>query len=506
MTAGIRSRVDGRTAVVALAVVGLIGAVHLGAPGPEPSTATGCLVEAVSDDAVVEPEPARNVILVSIDTLRADRLDTYAAYRDYARNRTTSPNIAAFANESVVFENAVTPAPFTLPAHVSLFTSTYPRTHRIVNTTDVIPEEYTLTAEIFAEHGYATGGFHGTGKVDGEFGFDQGFDVYTEKHPGERDTSLQSGFPGAMEWLEDNRDNRSFVFVHGYDPHGPYKDPPPYENYFADNHTGPMEVAMDDDFPNNHSYRVTQLPNGTPMLRREHGEDVVLTGEDIDDVRDAYDSGVRFTDILFGEFIEGLKRRGLYNESIIVVLGDHGEGLGEQGFTKHPENPMFGHWYIWEEVAHVPLLMHVPGVDPRRIDQPVSLLDVAPTLYDLQDVPVGSTRDRMHGRSLLELLDPAAADAERYAVMESDDGNDVLIRGRDWMLVAKAAGEDKLYRRDGGPAERVDIADHRETYRRLTDRIRCWANRTPRTMGMNGTDGDLSDRTRQRLEDLGYLE
>lgn len=452
---------------------------------------------------------AENVILVSADTLRADRLDTYRDHRAWKKDRRTSPEIDSFAEESVVFENAVAPAPWTFPSYASLFTGTYPRTHGLTEQEGRISDNYTTIAEVFRGEGYKTAGFHGNAFLGSDYGFNQGFEIYrldSEYLNRYRHRyQLSANFGNAAEWLENNTGERSFVFVHGYDPHGPYRPPPPYEQYYRSNSSEVMSDALDNGFLGTDAE--AREINGTFYMVKG-GERTELSEQDIEDARAAYDSGVRYTDAKFGDFIDKLKDEGLYNDSVIVLIGDHGENLGERTFRKIPKNPVFGHWYLWKHSIHVPLIVRVPGSEPKRVEQPVSLIDLPPTLFDLQNVDTGERmEDQMFGASLMPII--AGEEQRRYVVSESSDLRDTAIRNQSWKLIKRPTREDLLYRLEGKREKEVEIRGHRGVYQDLKERVDCWRKETPSTDEWylpKENNSELEKETKERLKDLGYLE
>ncbi len=175
----------------------------------------------------------RNVVLISIDTCRADFLNCYGYPMD------TTPNVNALAREGVLFENAISPVPFTLPAHCSMLTGTIPPTHRVMDNSDYILAEDNVTlAEILKEQGFNTGAFVSSFILDARFGIGQGFDTYEDDFDNSTDTKENNERIGgkttelALEWLEKNKDQRNFMFLHYYDPHFTYDPPEPFLSKF----------------------------------------------------------------------------------------------------------------------------------------------------------------------------------------------------------------------------------------------------------------------------------
>jgi hypothetical protein len=163
------------------------------------------------------------IILISLDTLRADHLSTYGYHRK------TSPSIDALAKESIVFERAVVQAPTTLPSHMSIMTSLYPSFHGVWPQNFPLADEHVTLAESLREGGYRTAAFVDGGYMSGVYGFKQGFDLYDDQEKG-----ILSILPKVKKWLDDNKSDPFFLFIHCYDIHSPYTSPPPYNKIFHD--------------------------------------------------------------------------------------------------------------------------------------------------------------------------------------------------------------------------------------------------------------------------------
>jgi choline-sulfatase len=292
-------------------------------------------------------QPATPVILISVDTLRADHLSCYQA------GRGQTPHIDALAKNGTLFSQVSSPLPLTLPAHVALFTSTYPFANGVQDNGVPIKSTAITLATVFKNAGYRTGAFVGSFVLDRRFGLSRGFDVYDgplDLHNKATTGAIERKRPGAqvadaaMRWLEHNSNAPFFLFLHLYDLHLPY-----------------------------------DLPQ-EPSLR--HGE----TG---------YRAELAYVDGVLGDFLAFLNRRQLLDKTLIVFTSDHGEGLGEHGESSHG-------YFIYQSTLHVPLIIHWPAGSRRlphdRVDEPTSLLDVAPTTLDAIGLP---RPGGMRGRSLM---------------------------------------------------------------------------------------------------------
>jgi arylsulfatase A-like enzyme/Flp pilus assembly protein TadD len=311
------------------------------------------------------PVPKPNVIVITVDTLRADHVGAYG----YARART--PNIDALAASGVRFEKAYTPVPITLPSHACLMTGTYPMRNGMHDFSGnrLDPAMPTL-ASVLKAQGYATGAVLGAAVLDRRFGLHQGFDFYYDHFDFNRmlETNLDAmERPGnlvmdqALAWLRKNSARRLFLWVHLYDPHHPYSPPPPYDAQFKDN---------------------------------------------------PYDGEIAFADAQIGRLLRYLKLGGLLSNTLIVFASDHGEGLGEHAEKTHG-------FFIYNSTLHVPLVMKLPAsaaVARKQVADAVSLVDVMPTVLDALRIPPPA---QVQGRSLLPLLQAKGEAGESHLYAES---------------------------------------------------------------------------------------
>ena len=316
----------GRRAVVA--------AVALAAPALLASCARG-----PKAGEAPKPSPGAPVILVVVDTLRSDHLPFYG----YPRGVT--PALSALREDSVLFESAWSPVPLTLPAHASIFTGTLPGTHRVLDNGGYrLGDSLPTIASLLKANGYATGGAVSSIVLAGASGISRGFDFWEDRiepeAPGLAANRVQR--PGAetarilAEWMQKQPGERLFAFLHVYDPHAPYEPPEPFRGRFAD----------------------------------------------------PYDGEVAASDAAVGSFLAALKKKGLYDKSLVVFLSDHGEGLGDHGEDEHGV-------FLYREAIQVPLLVKLPsaraGEKPplagSSVATPVQIVDVLATVADAVALP-----------------------------------------------------------------------------------------------------------------------
>jgi arylsulfatase A-like enzyme len=308
------------------------------------------------------PHGARpNLLVVSIDTLRAQNVGAYGHGRD------TTPFLDSLAREGVLFENAITSSVTTGPAHMSLFTGLYPVHHGMRHGVERRRADATTVARLLRDAGYHCAAFTEDGYIIRGLGFGDGFSEYTENTGFGRERGAGGGIPGearvtfaqAQRWLAKSRRQPFFLFVHTYQVHAPYLPPPETEALFQDD--GAATTA-------------------SPELRQHH---------------DAYDREIRFVDDKLRELVAALDAHGLRGSTRIVVLSDHGEEFGEHGYFQHGSA-------LFEESLRIPLVFSGPGIPGgRRVAEPVSLIDVAPTLLALADLPIPQNLD---GTNLLPAM------------------------------------------------------------------------------------------------------
>jgi arylsulfatase A-like enzyme len=308
-----------------------------------------------------------SVIVVSLDTLRADRLGFMG------NTRGLTPHLDALAAEGATFERAIAPAPWTLASHASLFTSKLPFDHHARLDFQKVAPQQRMLAEEFRQAGYRTAAFTADGYVAATFGFGQGFEIYDESDDRSPD-ALTRTLGLALRWIRAAKDAPFLAFVHTYEVHSPYTHP--------DRADPAVRGRLGDRFTN---VEIEDIRAGR----------LTLTSDERRWVAGLYDGDVAYADRLVGEFLETLRRDGVLDEAILVVLSDHGDDLWDHSVERSP-----GHGHsLYQELIHVPLFVRWPKhvASGARIVGHVSLLDVAPTLLALTGLP----RDPAHeGRSL----------------------------------------------------------------------------------------------------------
>ncbi|HXJ36223.1 MAG TPA: sulfatase [Candidatus Eisenbacteria bacterium] len=324
--------------------------------------------------------PPRHVVLITIDTLRADHLGLYG-YR-----HPTSPFIDSLAAESTVFDEAVAPSPVTAPSVASILTGLNRASHGVRANGESLPAYVPTLAEMLKAHGFRTMARIANPLLDAPRGFGRGFDDYAVPRTlVQRPPEMMGGSPvveEALRLLDGAGDAPFFLWLHFYDPHGPYYPPAAYRDAFrAEDYRWPNEPA--ELVVSTDRNALFQIPK-YQVVDDERAPSVY---------RARYDAEVRYTDDHVRAVVDGLRSRGLWDDTLFVLTADHGEGMGEHGYY-------FQHgWYVYEDCVWVPLLVRAPGrmAAGRRETRTVSLVDVAPTILALLDLPAVP---EMEGRSL----------------------------------------------------------------------------------------------------------
>jgi arylsulfatase A-like enzyme len=451
------------------------------------------------------PDDRLSVVLVSVDTLRADHLSCYGY------DRPTSPTIDRFATEGLLFEQCVNTGGGTLPVHLSMLTSLSPTVHGVFpDNGRALSEGHTTLAEALREDGYATAAFVDGGYLSGNFGFTQGFDLYFDRNYkgviGKIESYFDDGglaelLPRALAWLRHHRDRPFFLFLHTYDTHSavtqlPYESPPPFLDRF---------VASDysRSFDGCRSGRcASELLLWHNQARRERalGPDELFTTEEMEYMVALYDGAIAYVDHEFGRLLMALEEYGVAQRTLVVLTSDHGEEFLEHGLLLHRQN--------YEEVARVPLILRFPDRRHagRRVADLVSTLDLLPSILDATGL---SPLLQAMGASFLPLAsNSSAAHFDRPVFIV---GGQEKLRTRGWSLLADGNQPIELYSLTDDPTEQVNrIADRPDLAAELFDRLHEIRSREIAIrdrLGVAETEKEaLAPDELEDLRALGYLE
>jgi len=440
--------------------------------------------------------PGRNLVLVSIDTLRADHVGAYG----YPEG--TTPNLDALARRGFLVRDVTTQEPNTLPSHATMLTGQFPAVHGTRPGRTLTPRRSPLLAELLAARGYRTQAYTAGGYLNTNFGFLRGFDGYANldsfRHPESRYVAkiiqkkpdkfsrelFEEYGPQRIErWLEDHADERFFLFLHTYTVHD-FDAPAATLDCRAKGCTSPI---------------VDPLPYLTPTYLAEQG----ISDADMAHMVHLYDAALRHVDAELGRIFAKIDALGLGDRTVIAITSDHGVELLERGTIIHGTT-------LYEEMVSVPWILYVPGETPREVAQPAMLIDVAPTLLAALGFPPDP---RMQGRDIVHDTSPrpvwteVGVLAHKYSLRHPDG----------WKIIYGPPDSDprfpnvvpwELYQLsdDAGEKDNRVTADPERTaeMQRELEEIRAAQSKIGQSLGSAG-DMELDDETTEMLKQLGYL-
>lgn len=433
--------------------------------------------------SVSDAEVPRNLILISLDTVRADHLGCYGY------ERATSPTIDALAEGGVLFETASATSCWTVPTHASMLTGVYPRTHGVNGWNREVPAEITRLPAVLAERGFETAAFVNTSILSEKRGFSRGFDSYeliphARNHRGAAPTIIAK----ALDWIDAHGEGRFFLFLHFYDAHSNYDPAPPFRDELVRPYSGPA------------SGRSKQL------RKYLNGE---LPTWDADDGRylsDLYDAGLAQLDAELARLFDALRDSGVWSETAVILTADHGEEFLEHGGVMHGET-------LYQEQLHVPLILLGPGISVgKRVEGNVSQVDIMPTALALLGVPnppgmegldlTGTWSDTRADRISNRLSNREVySEVDKWHHMEKGDSRGWIRRGDVVLHYDRLSGNKTLFDLAADPLERDDLAEREVALRDdLWTRLEGYLQ-----SGRVGEDTfELTERELRKLKELGY--
>lgn len=389
-----------------------------------------------------------NVILITLDTTRADHIGAYG----YAAAQT--PRIDALAREGVLFEHCITPTAYTMPSHSSIMTGLYPPAHGVrLNGDAALGDAQTTLAEKLSASGYRTGAFVGAFVLDGRWGLRQGFDHYDDHFqlgPDQRLDLAKVQRPAnevvdaGLKWLDEDRSRPFFAWMHFYDAHTPYEPPEPFRAKFS----GKGPNAM-------------------------------------------YDGEIAFADSQVGRVLDWLKEKGIADNTVVIVTADHGEGLGSHGEGEHG-------YYIYDYAVRVPLIIRAPGIAARRVANQVRTIDIFPTVIDL----VSGRKPAIFGADSEK--EPRHAYSESMATrLQYGWAALYSVRTKDFKYIDAPRSELYDLRTDQGETKNV-LDENRRVVIRLRDELRE-IREAAEKLAPKSQEANLDQETLSKLASLGYI-
>jgi choline-sulfatase len=461
------------------------------------------------------PQPRLNVLIYTSDTLRADHASVYGYSRD------TTPFLKKLGASGVVFEDCQAQATWTKASIASLMTSLYAFTHGIIRDSDTIPPGAATLAEQLRTAGYVTASIVSTPFVGRATGLERGFDYLLEypvvlrehNQQVERDTDSEALNRVVFPWLDAHRAEPFFLYAHATDPHAPYAPPPAFESKFANPAETPAFQRAYASLHGQHQYGGGAV--ASPEIARKAGLD---PDRFIHQAMDRYDGEILHNDHSLEMLTARLKQLGLLENTLIIVLSDHGEEFWDHGWTGHGQS-------VYQELTHTLLLMSNPVLfkTPRRVSQPVQLIDVMPTVLDALHLKAPAM---IQGQSLLPLTRAQSFQrrglvvASRFAAVKPEGlvpenaTDSFAIIDAKWKFIfrnkAAHAGIPRveLYDRAADREERHEIsAQHPEQVEQKMAELRQWLEAQKKISGAIGHSGTttLDPRTIEQMRSLGYL-
>lgn len=420
-----------------------------------------------------EPDPRPNILLISIDTLRSDRLGAYGYERD------TSPFLDELAARGILFSEFRVNTHGTPPSHATLFTSQYQQTHGV--SLDMLErrpnhkmgEHLRLLPEILQDAGYATVGVTAGGYMSDNFGFDRGFDVFYGK-PINVDRGARRLLKKVRRQM--GKGKPVFAFFHTYEVHSPYDPPAPHREAFG-TYDSDLEATNEELIP----------------LRNKAK---TLSEADIDHLNALYDAGIRYTDSVLRELFDDLESSGFFDHHITVLTSDHGEEFGEHGGLLHPAT-------LYEELLRTPLIVVGTDIEPRVDTRLVSTVDVAPTLLERAGIP---TPRYAAGKDLLappDLQDPPRPESVFFQYGDLLYG----VKAGGYKLIEnRKSGALQLYYlpRDPGETRNV-VKKYPKVTRILKERLDEWRQQTTPRKRPRSEPQTIDEEQAEQLRALGYI-
>ncbi len=449
---------------------------------------------ALPESSPVPADAPVNVVLVSLDTVRASHLTPYGYDRD------TSPALNDLAKDGVVFADMFSHAPYTLSSHMSLLTGLLPVHHGVLQLDDTLDPSSATAADLFRSRGWLTAAITGGGQISSGYGFAKGFDSYDD-WPGREsnERAAEAVWSRASAWLGQNRGRPFFLFLHSFQAHEPYETPEPWNEKY---------LAADAEWKKASLYKIL----GSEGLYKDLGPNALRN------LRDLYDAEIRYQDeFLVKPLVEGLKRMGLYDRTLIVITSDHGEEFREHGAWGH------GHG-LYDEQTRVPLVIKLPGSRDRgrRVEATVGSVDVLPTMLDVAGIRVKDLRG--DGRSLAAAADGGGFEERAMAgFLPSEFNVDIpermsVVRGRFKLIrnLPSPAAAAEFYRPappERDPLELYDLAADPGETRNVLAREGKTARELLAIMDALRKDLDaavsrkwtVDPELRERLRALGYI-
>jgi len=439
-----------------------------------------------------------NIVLVTIDTLRADHLSCYG----YKEN--TSPNIDQLVREGVLFKEVIAQEPQTGPSHSSIMTSKYPIVHGTIMNGSKLGQSETTLAEILLKKGFSTAAFVSAYVLDSIFGLDQGFEVYDDVfsrfkgiyklvtykilekfsfYPSDDSVEIRADntTQKVLKWLEKERRKPFFLWVHYFDPHSTYGPPPPFDVKFDPGYQGRFISEFNTD---------------------EHFGRMDFTESEIKHIKALYDGEIAFADFHIGRIFKKLKELGVYNNTVIIITADHGEDLYEHGVFDHQN-------YLYDTILRVPLIIKFKDSQYSNliIKDQVQLIDIMPTILET----LGMHKNlKGQGVSLMPLILGLNTNPNKEAYSETHSPaalkTKFSVRNTDWKFIHTVEGDEKeLYNLFEDPLESKNLISREKERGNLEKKLKEWLNWSSKLSG-SSSKLKVDKKIMEKIKSLGYYQ
>jgi len=443
---------------------------------PDKKGAKENIIACFSDPVIYQEKKSRlpNIILISIDTLRADHLSCYGYPRE------TSKNIDKLAKEGVIFTEAIAPSPWTLPSHISILTSLYPSFHGVTKVDTALDPNVPILTEHLRRRGFACYAFVSHDFVSEKYGFARGFNRFFFS----QEARAREVTDFAIKTIEGNNRFPFFLFLHYFDPHLDYTPPPPYDKLFDRDYKGKIDGTRD----------------SIEKARRKG-----LSKADLNHITALYDGEIAYTDSQLGRLFAKLEETRLIDDTLVIITSDHGEEFLEHGSFGHGET-------LYEEMLRVPLIIHFPKGKyvGRRVDVEVSTIDIAPTILAFLNL---SPLPGEQGENLLPYL-KGKIPPSRFLMSGANKFGPKKhsIRGENHKYILTiyppSGAKEEFYNLSSDPKEKKNIIGSKPPlFARMKKELLSFIKRAHRVVGRRMKRRiHLDEETKNRLRALGYIK
>lgn len=426
-------------------------------------------------DNKLNPPAGPSIIMITVDTLRADHLGCYGYKRD------TTAYIDQLSSESLVFKNAIAPSPWTTPSVAAMFTAQYPGVLGYSIKPVKLNNEFLTIAEMLRNSNYRTKGIISHSLISSDLGFSQGFDSYDEENSmGHGHVSSPSITEKALEFIKKHGKRKFFLFLHYFDPHFDFRLHEEFDYYSSYN--GFIKSGQ----------RIQEI-----RARKDE-----ITEDDLNYIKALYDSEISFTDKYIGQIMEHLKKAGLYENVLIILTADHGEEFMER------KGRWIGHCNkLYQEQIHVPLIIKLPGHSEQKIIRDyVSLVDIMPTILHKAGINIPENYN-MQGR-VMHLNGAERFQRMVFSETHRSPSYKLALIDNGWKYIYEPdLGRERLFDLRNDPREKFNLAaEEKKRSGNMNSALRAWGRQILHLRPANVKEHDFTEEQKEQLKTLGYLQ